>query len=532
MSTNAPYRFGQFELNPRTRQLVVDGRPAVLGARAFDVLLALIERRDRVVAKDELLDIVWPGLVVEENNLQVQVSTLRKLLGIGAIATVPGRGYQFTLPLSPNEESSMVGDTSGTPDLGLPGKPSIAVLPFANMTADADDEYFIDGVTEDIITELSRFRSLFVIARNSSFSYKGKSIDVRQVARELGVRYVLEGSARKVSNRVRVTGQLVDAMTGRHIWAERYDRTLADIFSVQEEITQGIVTAIAPEIEVSERQKARRSRPGSLNAYEIAVRANAHVWDAVIKSDRSLRDQAYREAKEALAIDPKSARAFNVLAFVQYLNVSFRTATDLEAAWTEGMSAASFAIEQDSSDSEGYLRKGLLLSVAPDQYRLNDALINLRAAHELNSNDVNVLTVLGWCEAITGHPARGIEYLLQAIRNAPRDPLRFAARANLATAYSLVKDYGQTVRFASLAANEAPNFALSHVMLAIGYVGLADLESATTAFNNARRLAPEYVESRLNGSVPYQNLSDRQAFTAFLRVAAGLDDPSAADAHR
>ena len=237
-----PYIFGRFEVRPDERQVLVDGKAAVLGARALDLLLCLIERRDRVVGKDELLQLVWPGVVVEENNLTVQISALRKLLGPQAVATVAGRGYRFTLTPATASQSPAESDCVSAPtpteiDLSLPDKPSIAVLPFANMSGDAEQEYFTDGVTEDIITELSRFHSLFVIARNSSFTYKGKAVDVRTVAKELGVRYVLEGSVRKAANRIRVTAQLVDSVTGNHIWAEKYDRVMEDVFDVQEEVT-------------------------------------------------------------------------------------------------------------------------------------------------------------------------------------------------------------------------------------------------------------------------------------------------------
>src|SRR5712672_614560 len=184
-----------------------------------------------------------------------------------------------------------------TAPLTLPDKPSIAVLPFQNMSGDAEQEYFADGMSEEIITELSRFHSLFVISRNSSFSYKGKSPDLRQVGRELGVRYVLEGSIRKASNRIRVTGQLVDTLTGNHIWAERYDRVLEDIFAVQEEVTQAIVAAIAPQIESTELSKASRRRPDNLSAYEIALRATAHAREALGRPDQTLIEQSIREAK-------------------------------------------------------------------------------------------------------------------------------------------------------------------------------------------------------------------------------------------
>ncbi len=229
-----------------------------MGARAFDLLVALVERRHRVVTKNELLDVVWPGLVVEENNLQVHISALRKLLGQDAIATIPGRGYQFTLADSDSTTAPNVG--FGEPDLTVPDLPSIAVLPFANMTGQPEQDHFIDGVTEDIITELSRFRSLFVIARNSTFSYKGASADIREIGKQLGVRYVLEGSIRRVADEIRVTGQLIDAQSGNHIWAERYDRVLGDIFALQEDLTRAIVTAIAPQIDAAERGVPGRNK--------------------------------------------------------------------------------------------------------------------------------------------------------------------------------------------------------------------------------------------------------------------------------
>ena len=196
----------------------------------------------------------------------------------------------------------------------LPDKPSIAVLPFTNMSADPEQEYFTDGITEDIITEMSRFHEIFVIARNSTFTYKGRSVDVRLVATELGVRYVLEGSIRKAADRVRVTGQLIDALSGSHIWAERYDRVLKDIFAVQEELTRSIVRAIAPHILDAETEKIHRRRPEDLNAYEIAVRASAKAWDAWFKSDSGLRDAAIADAAAALAIDPRSTTALTATA--------------------------------------------------------------------------------------------------------------------------------------------------------------------------------------------------------------------------
>ena len=280
------------------------------------------------------------------------------------------------------------GPAVGQIDLSLPDKPSIAVLPFVNMSGDPEQEYFTDGITEDIITELSRFHSLFVIARNSSFSYKGQSPDIRRVGKELGVRYVLEGSIRKSAQRIRVSGQLIDTLSGNHLWAEKYDRVLEDIFEVQEELTRSIVAAIAPHIDDAEREKVHRRRPESLGAYEHAVSAWAKSWAGYLNADVGLRNEALAEAQAALAIDPRSSLALQVVAWVQLQHVLFGTAPDLAAAWQAGFSAATQAIEIDRNDSHAYAFKACLLCYAADKQRAAEDLPNARRAYELNPNSM------------------------------------------------------------------------------------------------------------------------------------------------
>ena len=280
-----------------------------------------------------------------------------------------------------------------TSALALPDKPSIAVLPFQNMSGDPEQEYFTDGITEDIITELSRFHSLFVIARNSSFSYKGKSPDIRQVGRELGVRYVLEGSIRKSSNRIRVTGQLIDTLTGNHIWAERYDRVLEDIFAVQEEVTQAIVAAIAPQIEATEQSKAARRRPDNLSAYEIALLAWAHAWEGQRQggsNDFSIRrfarqEKRWRSTRGAcwhciqLPLLAANVRIHSVgwwIGSMPFGKPCWRPR--VRSNWTVRMRLA--------TRCEGLC---VLLSGQFDRYP--EALADAQRAHEMNPNDVFVL---------------------------------------------------------------------------------------------------------------------------------------------
>ncbi len=413
----------------------------------------------------------------------------------------------------------------------LPDKPSIAILPFTNMSADPEQEYFTDGITEDIITEMSRFHEIFVIARNSTFTYKGRSVDVRVVATELGVRYVLEGSIRKAADRVRVTGQLIDALSGSHIWAERYDRVLKDIFAVQEELTRSIVRAIAPQILDADAEKIHRRRPEDLNAYEIAVRASAKAWDAWFKSDSGLRDAAIADAAAALAIDPRSTTALGALALAHWQHLAFATAVDRAAAWREGMRAAELAIEIDRSFSFAHGMKGLLLVFSTDRDRIDEALACAQRSYELNPHSMVALTALSFIEIVSGEPESAIEHLLEALRLSPRDPQRPTVLLNLAMASGCARRYADGVNYATLGIREAPGLATLYAHLAVNYVGLGEIAKARAALDEATRIAPGQVERSLAGFM-FRKQEHQRRGTTFLRVAAGLEDPTAADALR
>ena len=416
--------------------------------------------------------------------------------------------------------------------LTLPDKPSIAVLPFQNMSGDPEQEYFADGISEDIITELSRFHSLFVIARNSSFSYKGKSPDLRQVGRELGVRYVLEGSIRKASNRIRVTGQLVDTLTGNHIWAERYDRVLEDIFAVQEEVTQAIVAAIAPQIASTEQSKANRRRPDNLSAYEIALRAWAHASEGQDKADRTLIDQSIGEAKEALAIDPSSVLALHALALAHGVALLLQMGADPEHSLREAMWAAARAVELDGTDPLGYAMRGMGVFLGGQLDRYPDALADARRAHEMNPNDTFVLLILGTLEAGVGEHERAIEHGQQMLRLNPRQSYSHMTYNLLAFASFGAKQYVEGIGWASRALNDMPRLLYAHLHLATCLIGTGEIDKARAAFAAGQRLGPEYFRSRLEGTSSLARPEDRTRQRTFLRIAAGLEDPSAADALR
>jgi adenylate cyclase len=410
------------------------------------------------------------------------------------------------------------------------------VLPFANMSGDPEQEYFTDGITEDIITELSRFPSLLVIARNSSFTYKGKPVDVKQVGRELGVRYVLEGSIRRAGNRIRVTAQLIDTLSGSHIWAERYDRVLEDIFAVQEEVTECIVGAIAPQVRAAELLRVRR-RPGNLSAYELALRATARAMEGHQKTDLAARNEAIRLAREALALDAESVQALSAIAFAQWQHVAFRTTEDRLAAWQDGMNAAMRGIEIAQS-GQCHAFKAFLLAYAPTGSRWNEARIEAQLAWQRNPQDSAALAAAGFILSNAGDPVEAIRLLERALRINPRDPYAFVAYTNLANAHLAAREYAKGLAWAQRATSTAPDFAHAFLISAALYVGLGEIDKATAALERARQLAPEGLKIRSKsepsdaGARAEGGADLRLRFHTFLRIAAGLEDPSAADALR
>jgi TolB-like protein len=301
------FAFGPFVLDPGAGTLLRNDVPVAVGHRGVKLLAALVGRSGEILGKAELMDAAWPGTAVEEGNLTVQIAQLRKLLGPAGdagngggewISTVPRVGYRF---LGAVEQ---LGGAKRKP-LPLPDKPSIAVLPFVNFSNDPEQESFADGLTEDLITDLSRNSGLFVIARNSVFAYKGKAMDVRGIAEDLGVRYLLEGSARRAAGRVRINAQLVDAVSSEHLWAERYDRSLEDIFAVQDEVTAKIVEALLGRL----RAPPPRKRPQNLEAYDLCVRARKLIDD----SPQTSRE-AHLMLTRAVSLDPDYAEAYRWLA--------------------------------------------------------------------------------------------------------------------------------------------------------------------------------------------------------------------------
>ena len=370
-----------------------------------------------------------------------------------------------------------------TPALPLPDKPSIAVLPFENMSGDPEQEYFADGIAEDIITALSRFNWFFVIARNSSFSYKGTSPDIRNVASELGVQYVLEGSVRKGGNRVRITAQLIDATTGRHVWAERYDRDLHDIFEVQDEITGAITGAVAPSFVAAEAKRAGRKAPGNLDAWDLVMRGNWHLW----RLSREDYVEAQRLFREALGLDPDSSIAHSGLALAYQLESGTGFADEPRENRDQALQAAQRALVLDDQDAWAQAALAMVLHVSRDN---TAALAACEKALDLNPNLSFAEALLGLIHTHMGHFEEGSTHMDQAFRLSPRDPsLPFFSLARVVAALGSGEDE-EYLALAKMFTEMSPHIVAGWRHLAAAYGNLDRLDEARAAVEQLLRLQP------------------------------------------
>lgn len=488
-----------------------------IGARAFDLLDILITHRDRVVGRDEIMAAVWPGAVVGENNLNVQVANLRKVLGGDAILTVPGRGLRFGLE---------VGQAGA---LDLPDRPSVVVLPFADLGGDPDLAWFADGFVEDITTELSRFRDLFVVARNSAFVFRQGPRDLRAISRELGVRYAVEGSVRATTDRVRVTAQLIDATTGGHVWAESFDRELTAHFDTQARVARAVVTCLAPQIDRAEAERIRITPPENLTARGLALSGWSAISAGDMAYDRSARDKADDLARQALALDPASGLAWRVLAWVAWWHVYHATTASVPETLAEGINAATRAIAADPTDHHARRIRALLHFM---QQNADAGLPELRQAHEMNPNCAVTLAWLGLYEGFHGDADRGVVLAEAALRRSPRDPARGSLLAALGFAHFAVRNYAAAADAAEAALAEASGSATPLILAAIAWVGAGRVDRASTAFERVKAIAPTLVEARLAGRWLTSNADYLARAHTFFRIAAGLAPPEAADALR
>jgi TolB-like protein len=523
------FHFGDHVLDVDRRELRRGSEAIPVEPQVFDVLIYLVENRDRVVSKDDLIASVWGGRIVSESTLTSRINAARKAVGDSGdaqrlIRTVARKGIRFVGDVrlqdngaEPSPAAPPAAETDREPvrpALPLPDRPAIAVLPFTNMSGEPEQEYFSDGISEDIITALSKLRWFFVIARNSSFVYKGKSVHMKQVAEELGVGYVVEGSVRKGGDRVRITAQLNDVATGSHIWAERYDRDLADVFAVQDEITEAIVAAIEPQLYAAENFRAQRKAPDSMDAWDLVMRALSHYW-RVTRQDNVVA-QALLE--KAIAIDPNYGQALGMLA-TSYIFAAHMGWEDGTAVATAAERAALAAIRADSEDPWAHSALGHVYLFAR---RFDDSLAEYELALRLNPNFSLAQGFYGVSLCYSGRWQEGDEAARRALRLSPRDPFAGVYYGIAAYAQFLGRNYEEAMRLSREGIRQRSDFVGGHRVLTAAAGMAGDRDATKAALQELRRLQPNISLAWIAANMPIKLADDREHYLEGFR-RAGLE---------
>jgi len=527
--TTVKFLFANHVLDTDRRELHRGSEPIAVEPQVFDLLVYLVQNRDRVVSKDDLTASVWGGRIVSDSTLTSRINAARKAVGDSGvdqklIRTIARKGLRFVGAVRTQPNGAELAHAAGSPPdetvepsrsaLPLPDRPTIAVLPFINMSGDPEQEYFSDGISEDIITALSKLRWFFVIARNSSFVYKGKAIHMKQVAEELGVGYVVEGSVRKGGDRVRITAQLNDVATGSHIWAERFDRDLADVFAVQDEITEAIVAAIEPQLYAAENFHAKRKPPDSMDAWDLVMRALSHYW-RVTRQD-NLVAQALLE--KATAIDPNYGQALGVLAASHTFSAHMGWA-DMATAAPIAERAALAAALADSEDPWAHYALGCVYMFTR---RFDDSLAEFELALRLNPNFSLAQGYYGLALSYCGRWEEANVAAQRALRLSPRDPFSAVYYGIAAYSQFIGRNYDEAMRLSREGIRQRGDFVGAHRVLtaAAGMAGGADVAKA--ALQELRRAQPNISLAWIANQMPIKLDADREHYLEGFR-RAGLD---------
>ena len=484
------YIFGNCVFDVGRHELVRGSTPVDAEPGVLDLLRYLIENRERVVSKDDLIEHVWNGRIVSESTMTSRVAAARQAIGdTGSeqhlIRTVARKGLRFVGEV--RESGGTDAPTVGPPPVAasLPDKPSVAILPFANLSGDPAQDYFSDGISEDIITELSRFSELFVIARNSSFQYKGKAIDVRQIARELGVRYLLEGSVRHADERVRISAQLVDAQTGAHRWAERYDRRIEDIFSVQDEVAQTVASVLSIQINRAEADRALLKPPTTWEAHDYFLRGNAALTRFLSRFTLDDLNDARALLQRSIDLDPSYARAYAMLAsshidaYLTGVNDEYRTQAALDRA---------FALARTAVEIEPGLplAHAHLADVHLFRREYDDALATWGRVFELNPNFTDFR--YGRALNFAGKFGDGLAAIKRHLRLDPFAPM--GARLHLGIAYLGQKNYAEALASFREVVTRAPELGVGRMALASTYALMGHMNEAREQITELLRIDP------------------------------------------
>jgi TolB-like protein len=489
------FLFENYAIDADRRELRRGAELVAIEPKVFDLLAYLIRHRDRVVSRDDLIASVWEGRIVSESALATCINAARVAIGDSGemqrlIKTLPKKGIRFVGAV--REDTGEAPAAAPSAPLALPDRPSIAVLPFQNLSSDPEQEYFADGMVEDVISGLSRIRWLFVIARNSSFVYKGQAVDIKRVGRELGVRYVLEGSVRKAGNRVRIASQLIEAETGAHIWAERYDRLLDDIFALQDDLTMSVVGAIEPSLRRAEIERVERKRPDNLDAYDLVLRALPHTYSHTAEDAAT----AIPLLEKALEIEQGYAAAHATLAWCYHFRYRFGLGEDDRAA---AVRHARAAIAAAADDPTALGIAGFVISL--DEHDHATALAVFDRALTLSNSNIFALNCSALILAFHGDAARATERAQLALRLSPFDFLNYIAYNTLAICSICAARYEDAHEMARRSVRLNPRFSVCHLFLAAALSGLGRHEEAKAEAQRVLALDPQFTIQRFSVTV-------------------------------
>jgi adenylate cyclase len=485
----------------------------------------LVERAGALVSKVALIEAAWPNLAIEDSNLTVQIAALRRALGEvpggeNWIVTLSRRGYRFVGPVVTKSEAQVSAapmadpalKLSPTTALALPDKPSIAVLPFENLSGDPEQGYFADGMVEEIITALSRIRWLFVIARNSSFTYKGRAVDVKKVGRELGVLYVLEGSVRKAGNRVRITAQLLDATTGAHLWADRFDSTLEDVFELQDNVASSVAGVIEPTLQQAEHRRSTQRPTNDLTAYDLYLQAHAisQSWERedIMRALDLLGKALTRDADYGLAL------AFAAHCHMQLSGNGW--SEDQQRSRQEGVDLARRALQAAGDDPNVLVRVAYVLGhFEPD---IEPSITLIDRALDLNPSFALGWFIKGWLQLWAGHPNLAIEHFEKALR---LNPLRRApASFGIGLGNFFARRLEKAAAMLLLSVQETPNWAPCLRFLASCYAHLGRMRDAQAIVEKLKSITADLIPSAEHWRIR----EDREYYLEGLRLAVGNTD--------
>jgi TolB-like protein/tetratricopeptide (TPR) repeat protein len=526
------FLFDDCTLDIDRRELRRGSQFVAVGPQVFDLLSYLVQNRERVVSKDDLFDAVWAGRSVSESTLTTHINAVRKAVGDSGetqhlIRTVPRKGFRFVGEVRQQAHAKTDGAAAAGPApytgqrsaqsaLALPDKPSIAVLAFQNMSGDPEQEHFADGIAEDIITALSKSRWLFVIARTSSFTYKGRPTEIKQIGRELGVRFVLEGSVRKAGNRVRITAQLVEAATGTHLWGERYDRDLTDIFTVQDEITESVAAAIEPAVAHAERQRVSRKPPDSLDAWDAYHRGLWHF----LNQEPAENQLAKGFFQRAIDLDPGFAASYCALALCHVWDGWVYASRPMENCLEAARPSAQRGLALDSADAMSHFVMGFVLHMGGD---IAGGRSEYERAISVNPNHAWAIGALGGLYANNGQSDQALAALSKAMRASPHDPLMWIWMLWVVATHFYAQRFDASVEAADRLIRFRPDKSNAYRFKAAALGHLGQIDEAGRALKTAIEVSSQNFEYFVRKRPDWMRIVDHDLQIAGLRKA-GLPD--------